>query len=418
MSKKHLWLRTAVLALGISSIAVMPAMAAERTVSSVSIRVDSELEPGDTLPDISYTNDRSSTDVSDGEICVSNSSSKYSITGAEWHSSTDDEVEVGDQPTMDVRLTPNTVGDDDYEFKGTYRSSNVNIKYGSFVSAKKDDGDLVVRVRIRPIEGTFSAPEDAYWKDNSKGTARWEAPEDGGTGRYEVVLRKGNSRVHTVETTSRSYNFYPYMTTAGTYTFRVRTIAKTDREEDYGKKSEWTESGEIYLAKEDVSDGSGQTGSSSGNGPASNNRVGWRHTNGAWYYYYPDGSCQKNSWLMVGGKWYLFSSDGQMLTGWQNRNNQTYYLNNSGEMLTGWIRAGQNWYYLNPTKDNYEGCLLRSRWENIGGKTYYFNANGAMLEGWNRVDGNWYYFYPGYGHKAVNTWIDTFYVNQDGVWVR
>lgn len=416
MSKKHMWLRIAVLVLGISSAGAVPALAAEKTVSSVTIRVDSELEPGDTLPEIAFTNDRSSTNVEDGEICVSNSSTKYSITSVEWHSSAENEMAVGDQPTMEVRLSPNTEGDDKYAFKGTYRSSNVNIKYGSFVSAKKSDGDLIVRLRINPIKGTFAAPEDAYWKDNAKGTARWEAPEDGGTGRYEVVLRRGSSKVHTVETTSKSYNFYPYMTSAGTYTFRVRTIAKTNREEDYGKNSEWVESDEIYLAKEDVSDGSGQSGN--GSGVNGNTNVGWRHTNGAWYYYYPDGRCQKDSWLMVDGKWYLFASDGKMLTGWQNRNNQTYYLRESGDMVTGWIRAGQNWYYLNPTKDSYEGCLLRSRWETIGGKTYFFNSSGAMLEGWDQVEGNWYYFYPGYGHKAVNTWIDTFYVNQDGVWVK
>ncbi len=39
-----------------------------------------------------------------------------------------------------------------------------------------------------------------------------------------------------------------------------------------------------------------------------------------------------------------------------------------------------------------------------------------MLEGWNEVDGNWYYFYPGAGNKAVNTYIDGFYVDANGVW--
>ena len=41
-----------------------------------------------------------------------------------------------------------------------------------------------------------------------------------------------------------------------------------------------------------------------------------------------------------------------------------------------------------------------------------------MAEGWNQVDGNWYYFYPKQGNKAVNTTIDTFYVNDQGVWVH
>ena len=47
---------------------------------------------------------------------------------------------------------------------------------------------------------------------------------------------------------------------------------------------------------------------------------------------------------------------------------------------------------------------------------YCFGADGVMLEGWNEVDGNWYYFYPGAGNKAVNTYIDGFYVDANGVW--
>lgn len=420
MRKKQMWARTLVLALGISSMAAITAFAEDRVVSSVSIRVNSELEPGDTLPSIGIANHGQNSDVSDGELTLSVSSEKYAIENAEWVSSTDREIKVGDRPEMKVWLTAQDTSNVNYYFKGTYRSSNVDIKYGEYVSAKRESEDtLLIRLKINPVKGEFPAPEDAWWKDHARGTACWDAPDGGGTGKYEVVLRKGSGTVHTVETTSKSYNFYPYMTSKGTYTFRVRTIAKTNREEDYGKKSEWTYSEEIYLAEEDVSDGFGQNQDGNG-GPGSNNgnSAGWRYKNGSWYYYYPDGSCQKNSWLQVGGKWYLFQSDGRMLTGWQNRNNQTYYLTDSGEMWTGWLRAGNQWYYLNPTKDSFEGCLLRSRWENIGGKTYYFNSNGAMLEGWNQVDGNWYYFYPGYGHKAVNTWIDTFYVNQDGVWVR
>ena len=421
MRKTDKWVRMMALALGLSSAAVMTSFAADKTISSVSLRVESELEPGDTLPGISYVNGSASVDVEDGAICIVNTSTKYSIAEAEWITSESRTMEVGDKPSMKVRLTPETEGDDDYYFKGTYRSSNVNIKNdGTFMSAGKEDGDLIVKLRVDPIEGDFPAPEDVYWKDNSKGTARWEEPDDGGTGRYEVVLRRGSTKVKAVEVTGHSYNFYPYMTKEGTYTFRVRTIARTDKEEDYGKNSEWVESDEIYLAEEDVSDGSGQNDDITAvvSNPGGNYRVGWMNYNDSWYYYYPDGSCQRDSWLKLNDKWYLFQNDGRMLTGWQNHNGQTYYLTEQGDMLTGWIQAGQRWYYLNPTKDDYEGCLLRSRWANVDGRIYYFNSDGSMMEGWNQVDGSWYYFYPGYGHKATDTYIDGFYVNQDGVWVR
>ena len=53
------------------------------------------------------------------------------------------------------------------------------------------------------------------------------------------------------------------------------------------------------------------------------------------------------------------------------------------------------------------------------GKTYYLdNVRFTWLRFWNQVGSNWYYFYPGQGNKAVNTTIDTFYVNQQGIWVH
>ena len=62
--------------------------------------------------------------------------------------------------------------------------------------------------------------------------------------------------------------------------------------------------------------------------------------------------------------------------------------------------------------------MLANRWLTLGDRTYFLGPDGAMVEGWYQVDGNWYYFYPGSGNKAVNTTIDTFYVDQDGVWRR
>ena len=418
MSKKNYLLWTALLAVCVSAMGAMTSLAGDKTISSVSIRIDTKLEPGDSLPTIDYNNS-SSSDVSDGDISVSASSEKYSISDVEWVTSTSKTMDVGDQPQMRVRLSPST----DYQFKGSYRSSNVSVRYGTFVSASKSGDDLIVKLKVRAIKGTFNAPENAYWKDNAKGTARWEEPEDGDTGRYEVVLRKGSSKVHSVETTSRSYNFYPYMTKEGTYTFRVRAIAKTSKEDDYGENSEWVESDEIYLAKEDVSDGSGRTddtvnsdGPGTGSGPTGNTRVGWQYINNCWYYYYPDGTWQKDGWAAVNGKWYLFQGDGKMLTGWQNRSNQTYYLADSGEMVLGWVKWNNHWYYMNPTQDAFIGCMLKERWADVNGKNYYFGSDGAMAEGWVQADGNWYYFYPESGEKAVNTWINTFYVNENGIW--
>ncbi len=408
--KSRKWLWACMLGAALAAAGIMSVSAADHVVSSVTIRVSSKLEPGDSLPDIGLE----SSAAEDGSISISCSTDKYTIDRAEWVTSTSKEMKVGDQPEMKVWLTAGT----DYYFKGSYRSSNVTIKSGSFVSAKREDADtLVVRLRVNGIKGDFSAPEDAYWKDNTKGTARWQRPENGDTGKYEVVLRRGSTKVHSVETTSVSYDFYPYMTTAGTYSFRVRTIAKSNKDESYGKNSDWVESDELYIAKEDVSDGSGRNDMVSSS-PTGNTQAGWRYVNDYWYYYYPDGTYQKDSWLKVGDKWYLFQNEGKMLKGWQKKGNHTYFLSENGDMQVGWIQSAGRWYYLNPTPDDYQGIMFRNQWADVNGKIYYFNGDGVMVEGWTQVDGNWYYFYPGDGSKAVDTWIDTFYVDRDGVWRR
>ncbi|MCI9185527.1 MAG: N-acetylmuramoyl-L-alanine amidase family protein [Lachnospiraceae bacterium] len=409
MGKRN-WLWATGLAVVLALAPGMTAAAAEHVVSGVAIRVSSKLEPGSSLPDISLE----SGTVGEGDIGVSCSTDKYTIEKAEWVTSTSRTIAVGDRPEMKVWLRAGS----DYYFKGSYRSSNVTVKSGDFVSAKREDEDtLVVRLKVSAVKGDFAAPEEAYWKNNAKGTAQWKKPEEGGTGKYEVVLRRGSSKVHTVETTSTSYNFYPYMTMEGTYSFRVRSIAKTSKDEDYGKNSEWLDSDEIYIAKEDVSDGSGRS-DVAGAPPTGNTRVGWQYLDNYWYYYYPDGTCQKDSWLKVQDKWYLFQGDGKMLRGWQKKGDHTYFLSENGDMQIGWVQKDGRWRYLNPTPDAYEGAMFQNQWADINGKAYYFNGDGVMMEGWNQVGGNWYYFYPGEGYKAVNTWIDTFYVDENGVWKR
>ena len=405
--KKRKWIWTTALAAILMSVSIMTAAAADRVITSVTIRVNSKLEPGSTLPDIGLD----SGSVESGEISVSSSTNRYTVDRAEWVTSTSRTIEVGDRPEMKVWLR---AGSEDY-FKGTYRSSNVSVKSGDFVSAKREDSDtLMVRIRVQAVKGNFAPPEDAYWKDNARGMARWEKPEDGDSGKYEVVLRRGSAKVHTVETTGTSYNFYPYMTTAGTYSFRVRTIAKTSADENYGKSSDWIESDELYIAKEDVSDGSGRTDVTVG--PTGNTLVGWQYQDNEWYYYYPDGTCQLDSWLNVNDRWYLFQADGKMLKGWQNRDGKTYFLSDNGDMHMGWIQAEGRWYYMNPVPGDYFGAMVKNQWAEVNGKTYYFNQDGIMVEGWYQVGEDWYYFYPGDGNKAVNTWIDTFYVDENGIW--
>ena len=56
-------------------------------------------------------------------------------------------------------------------------------------------------------------------------------------------------------------------------------------------------------------------------------------------------------------------------------------------------------------------------WLNADGKTYYFGDDTIMVTGWQVINGKWYYFYYN-GVMAVNTYVGSYYVNSNGVWVQ
>lgn len=381
-------------------------LAAVKTITSVTIYAGlEELASGDTLPSESSFKTNEGT----GNYVYANND-RYEVTDLDWITSDTKEMKVGSEPKMKVTLR--ATNSDEYAFKGGYQSSNVSIKGGTYVSSSRSGSDtLYVTFTFKPVKGTYESPQDADWRDSGYGTAKWSSV-DNSSGAYDVYLYRGSSIIKKVEKLkATTYNFFPYMTKAGTYSFKVRTVPYTESEQKYGKNSEWTESGEVYLPQEKVSDGSGQDNSAVANG-----QVGWIKTGNIWYYRYPDGTYQKNNWAKINNKWYLFDSNGGMVTGWQQRNNVWYFLNSDGAMTTGWVVSNNKWYYLNQsTTSGVEGAMITG-WVNYNNKWYYTDSTGAMQEGWRQVDGNWYYFYPGEGSKAVNTTISGFPVDGNGIW--
>ena len=367
-------------------------------VSSVNITLDVTPTVGESLPDldVGYTSDNC-------EVMIP-SNDKYDIVSAKW-SSTKNDVKIGGTYTM--KITLKTLND--YKFSSSsYTSSKVKVKNGTFVSASRSSAtQLVVTVKTKPAKGDLDAPGEAYWQTTKSGSsdlglAKWEAVEDAS---YEAYLYRGSKVVHkSGEIHVSNYDFFPYMTSKGTYTFRVRSLPSNDEVSKYASKSEWTVSDEVYIEQSDADRaakkkpsnstnmGSGNTnsGTSGNNGnsqpaPSGTNAVGWILDGNRWYYRYPDGTYLKN------GVYYYMNGDGKMQTGWINYNNTWYYLADSGAMATGWIT--------------------------LSDKTYYLGGDGAMLTGWQSIDGQIYYLYPD-GHKAVNEVIDTFYVDQNGVWKK
>ena len=431
--------------------------AATKPINTVSIKISSKLKPGNRLPSI----DIGSGSAPEDGISVTQSGSNYKVTEAAWVDSTSKEVVTADEPRMTVTLRPDDVRE--YYFLASYKESNVKVSGGSFVSARRNGDDLVVTVRLDPIKGTYDSPIDAYWNDKNLGEAKWTKP-DNGSGYYEVQLLRNGKNVFKVDKTSAtSYNFYPYMTQTGNYTFQVRTIPGTDFQTKYGKRSDWLDSGELNIEDRYVSDGKGQKNSGSTAVKGTDEVVGWFQEGNTWKYRYPNGSLAANTWEFTNGLWYYFDSNGNMLTGWQHIAGEWYFFYGDGQMAVGWTKIGDKWYYLRPEKEGgySQGSLVSPGWRVITGYYYYFNQDGSMytgwlkldnkwyyfntldnslqgamftgwirrdektyfadfngeiIEGWYQIDGLWYYFYPGSGEMAHDTQIDGFYIDSNGVW--
>ncbi len=392
----------------------VPALAKTKYVTSISLKVHTDLERGDSIDD----GDSIDTENGSGEgTYVYTSSSRYRVVEAEWVN--DKEISIGDEPKMYVWLEiEDSDSDDEYKFRSSYSSSSVSISGGEYVSSKKDGDDLRVTIKVDGVRGTYDEPEYAEW-EGSRGRAVWEPGEDSSS-YYDVYLYRGSTIIKKLEDYGgESYDFYPYMTKEGDYSFKVRAVPHTESEKRYGKRSEWTESGEQYISQDEVSDGSGQegtpgTGGTNGTGGVTN--AGWIPDGDKWYFMYPDGNYFKDGWLKWNNVWYLFDANGLMLTGWRQVGGYWYYMNGSGAMVTGWVKSGDFWYYCNPNQGGPEGAMVTNSWVTVNGQTYFINPSGIMVEGWYQVEGNWYYFQPGSGQKLVNTTVNGFALDVNGIW--
>lgn len=178
-------------------------------------------------------------------------------------------------------------------------------------------------------------------------------------------------------------------------------------------------------------------------------------SNGKWYMQASDGSFYIDTWKMVNGSWYLFDANGYLVSGWYQRNGKWYYLNEDNyRLITGWYTENGIRYYLDPSARGAmctgwakindiwyrfkENGSFASGWILDNNKWYYIEQDGIMkcgwlkdnytwyyltpgsgeaAVGWKMIDGKWYYFAPN-GAMVVNTVIDGYYLNNDGVWVQ
>lgn len=411
--------------------AAAPVMASSyKKINSVSLHVRSKLEAGDEF----NSDDLVIAEPDEGEVGVWTNSEKYYISSLKLVSGSSKDLKVGQE--IRVRAVVEIFDDDSYRFKSGFSKSNVSVSgNGECTEVSRSNYKLTVTLKLNGVKGSYDEPDEAWWADRDRGgigQARWKGVSKG-SGHYELQLKRGGTLIKRVaDTTGTSFDFYPYMTKAGTYTFRVRVIPHTSNEKTYGKNSAWTDSDELYVNERQVSDGTGaiwddngssssSSGSQSAPNPTQNTQgsAGWIFNGGSWYYKFPDGQYRKGGWEMIQGKWYSFDDSGRMRIGWYQAPTGWYYLGADGAMLNGWQNINGSWYYLeeDPRSATY-GRMAANSLVHRDGKTWMVDENGHMAKGWKQIGDHWSYFYPGSGEMARNTWIETFYVDADGAWRR
>lgn len=429
--------------------------AASSPIRNIRVKVQSRLEPGDSPGDIRIEG----AEAEAHEVVAMAKGSNFTITKAEWGSGKKSYVTVGDELKVVLVLSPVDVTTN--FFQAAYHSGTFHIEGGSYVSAKREGDDLHLTVKLKAVQGRYDAPVSVDWNARTLGQVSW-TPGQSDSHSYQVQLfRNGNRIFELARLNATQYNFYPYMTKAGNYTVRVKTILKNDKEKNYAGSSTYSESSELVIDDRDVSDGKGRVGDKVVSGtekkvgwdkdgneyvyrlPSGALLTGWGHIGGYWYYFRPDGKMAKR-WENVSGKWYFFHDNGDMAVGWIKDNNNWYYLvpdneavnglvsgemlgqgwhvisgryyymEESGRMHKGWLLDQGRWYYLNELENSLEGVMF-SGFMVRNEKTYYLNSNGAMETGWVSIDGNWYYFQKDSGEMLRNTWVDGFPLNADGI---
>lgn len=102
--------------------------------------------------------------------------------------------------------------------------------------------------------------------------------------------------------------------------------------------------------------------------------------------------------------------DKQSKKEWNKNEDGTWsFLDSKGEKTTGWLKWNNAWYHLN------SAGAMEKGWITDNGKWYHLNEDGTMITGWfYDTDGKCYYFYES-GEMSVNTNIDGYEIDENGV---
>lgn len=378
-----------------SGMAATKAPETRTPISSVTVNVVSYIEAGD----------------EEGHIEVTSGNSQYSVGNTDWGTIPTTGWVVGDEPKIKIYLHARSGN----YFDKTVTTKKVVVNGAVLSSVKKDDDNetLILSVKLTPVKGTLEEAENAEWVGFPLGKASWVKVPNATA--YELKLFRNEQLVYSVEKCiGTQFDFYPYMTQGGTYSFRVRGIPVSSTEAKYITPGDWAYSDDDYIDSDEIAEN--RYNESDGNVAKDNpSLTGWLEDRDGWRYREGNGSYVMSAWHLVNGKYYYFDYDGYMLTGWQNIAGNVYYLSGNGDMQGGWVEYARQWYYMSPNNG-----IMQTGWVADNGKWYYMKpADGSMQTGWLVSDGKWYYLDPVYGGAmSTNTVIEGHAINAEGVWVH
>ncbi len=237
---------------------------------------------------------------------------EFEGTGFEWN--------VNDVPQVTIYLR----ADDTHEFALT-KASEVRLKGGTYVTAKKQDDSktLAVTVQFPPL--TEYVEELSVVELFDDGTASWTAPV--GAGSYELRLYRNGQGVGATYITTQDveYDFSSKFIGEGNYHVKIRPI----NAENPTNKGEWVESEQINISLERAN------AIRSGEVAKTRQPKGeWMHDGIGWWYKFMSGEYVTDQWYQIQNQWYLFDEQGYMKTGWIDWDGKRYYLDTeTGAML-------------------------------------------------------------------------------------
>lgn len=291
----------------------MTAFAADKKVTSISLVVESNLQVGDEymLDDVTVITKSDRYVVGDME---------FLNEGYEWEATDTPELEVYIEATDGYYLS---VAQKDIKVKGA-----TNVR-----GSRVDRDTIKVTMKLPSMRESLGEMESVSWSGNTAGS--WN--EVMNAGYYDVRLyRNGESAQSGQKVYGTSVDFSSKMTKEGNYSFKVRAVNLIKED----KKSDWMESGEIFIDAETARKNretygnvtSGMT--EPGQVITSQAKDGWNLDGRGWWYHNTDGTYPANNWQLIDGKWYFFDSEGYMKTGWVLWNHLYYYCDDaSGAML-------------------------------------------------------------------------------------